>query len=128
MATTPPPIYISEKDAAEKDSASVEKATSPHEHDYVVQADDQYHLDAHDLDRVQRKLKQRHVQMIAVSVLSLASSRARKKHSVLMALLSLSLRSRWQVQSVQVSSSGQVQPSAAQDQQAHSSRTSSSAP
>ena len=127
MATTPPPIYISEKDAAEKDSASVEKATSPHEHDYVVQADDQYHLDAHDLDRVQRKLKQRHVQMIAVSVLS-PWSRARKEHSILMALLSLSLRSRWQVQSVQVSSSGQVQPSAAQDQQAHSSRTSSSAP
>ena len=36
--------------------------------DYVVQQTDQrYHFDAADLDRVQRKLKQRHVQMIAVS-------------------------------------------------------------
>ena len=37
-------------------------------HDYVVQhTDNKYHFDAADLDRVQRKLKQRHVQMIAVS-------------------------------------------------------------
>ena len=36
-------------------------------HDYVVQqTDPRYHFDAADLDRVQRKLKQRHVQMIAV--------------------------------------------------------------
>ena len=36
--------------------------------DYVVQqTDNRYHFDAADLDRVQRKLKQRHVQMIAVS-------------------------------------------------------------
>ena len=38
-------------------------------HDYVVQHNgDKYHFDAADLDRVQRKLKQRHVQMIAVSI------------------------------------------------------------
>ncbi|KAF8806852.1 general amino acid permease 1 [Phlegmacium glaucopus] len=30
---------------------------------YVVQANPKFHLDAHDLDRVQRRLKQRHVQM-----------------------------------------------------------------
>ncbi|KAI0642018.1 general amino acid permease 1 [Trametes meyenii] len=37
-------------------------------HDYVVQhSDDRYHFDAADLDRVQRKLKQRHVQMIAIA-------------------------------------------------------------
>jgi hypothetical protein len=31
--------------------------------DFVVQADERYHFDAADLDRVQRRLKQRHVQM-----------------------------------------------------------------
>ncbi len=37
-------------------------------HDYVDHhADDRYHFNSADLDRVQRKLKQRHVQMIAVS-------------------------------------------------------------
>ncbi|KAI0664522.1 general amino acid permease 1 [Cubamyces menziesii] len=37
-------------------------------HDYVVQhTDNKYHFDAADLDRVQRKLKQRHVQMIAIA-------------------------------------------------------------
>ncbi|KAH9940775.1 general amino acid permease 1 [Epithele typhae] len=37
-------------------------------HDYVVtQTDERYHFDAADLDRVQRKLKQRHVQMIAIA-------------------------------------------------------------
>jgi len=30
---------------------------------FVVRADDRYHFDAADLDRVQRRLKQRHVQM-----------------------------------------------------------------
>ena len=40
-------------------------------HDYVVQqTDPRYHFDAADLDRVQRKLKQRHVQMIAVRLFS----------------------------------------------------------
>lgn len=35
---------------------------------YVVPADDdRYHFDTHDLDRVQRRLKQRHVQMIAIA-------------------------------------------------------------
>lgn len=46
-------------------TSSVEKGVV---HDYVVQDhDNRYHFDAADLDRVQRKLKQRHVQMIAVS-------------------------------------------------------------
>lgn len=40
-------------------------------HDYVVQQTDaRYHFDVADLDRVQRKLNQRHVQMIAVSALT----------------------------------------------------------
>jgi len=30
---------------------------------YAVQADDRYHFDKSELDRVQRRLKQRHVQM-----------------------------------------------------------------
>lgn len=38
-------------------------------HDYVVHGSDQsYELDVSDRDHVQRKLKERHVQMIAVSV------------------------------------------------------------
>lgn len=46
-------------------SSSVEKGTV---HDYVAHhQDDRYHFNPADLDRVQRKLKQRHVQMIAVS-------------------------------------------------------------
>lgn len=49
----------------EKDSASLEKGASK---EYVARADDKYHFDEHDLDGVQRKLKQRHVQMIAVSI------------------------------------------------------------
>ncbi|TBU27598.1 general amino acid permease 1 [Dichomitus squalens] len=37
-------------------------------HDYVTtQTDSKYHFDAADLDRVQRRLKQRHVQMIAIA-------------------------------------------------------------
>ncbi|KAF8956961.1 general amino acid permease 1 [Flammula alnicola] len=35
--------------------------------DPVVQENPQYHFDVHDLDRVQRRLKQRHVQMIAIA-------------------------------------------------------------
>ncbi len=63
---SPEPVYVSEKDAVEKDSGSLEKS-SPIDQEYVVQTDERYHLDASDLDHVQRKLKQRHVQMIAVS-------------------------------------------------------------
>lgn len=59
-----PPVY-DEKDSEKNASHS----------DYVVQADDKFHLDAHDLDRVQRRLKQRHVQMIAVCHIFLFSSR-----------------------------------------------------
>ncbi|KAI0741392.1 general amino acid permease 1 [Daedaleopsis nitida] len=46
-------------------TSSIEKGPV---HDYVVQqADNRYRFDAADLDRVQRKLKQRHVQMIAIA-------------------------------------------------------------
>jgi len=34
---------------------------------FAVQANPKFHFDAHDLDRVQRRLKQRHVQMIAIA-------------------------------------------------------------
>ncbi|KAI0343336.1 general amino acid permease 1 [Trametopsis cervina] len=56
----PPPAYESEKD-----NGSLEKSSAPQE--YVVQTDGRYHFDVHDLDQVQRKLKQRHVQMIAIA-------------------------------------------------------------
>ncbi|KAI0714195.1 general amino acid permease 1 [Cerioporus squamosus] len=59
---------MSEHEYGEKQpdhTSSVEKGTV---HDYVVQqTDNRYHFDAADLDRVQRKLKQRHVQMIAIA-------------------------------------------------------------
>ncbi|KII86065.1 hypothetical protein PLICRDRAFT_178353 [Plicaturopsis crispa FD-325 SS-3] len=48
----------------EKTSQEVEKGAPE---DYVVTADSAYHFDAADLDRVQRHLKQRHVQMIAIA-------------------------------------------------------------
>ena len=61
-AHEPEPEY-NEKQADQ--TSSLEKGAV---HDYVVQqTDSRYHFDAADLDRVQRKLKQRHVQMIAVS-------------------------------------------------------------
>ncbi|TFK48431.1 general amino acid permease 1 [Heliocybe sulcata] len=47
-------------------SASVEKGASS-EDVHVVQAREQYHFDANDLDRVQRRLHERHVQMIAIA-------------------------------------------------------------
>lgn len=34
---------------------------------FAVQANPKFHLDVHDIDRVQRRLKQRHVQMIAIA-------------------------------------------------------------
>jgi amino acid transporter len=37
------------------------------EQTFVVQSDNKFHLDVHDIDRVQRRLKQRHVQMIAIA-------------------------------------------------------------
>ena len=62
----PSPVYDEKKDgdSLEKNAAS----------DYVVQADDRYRFDIHDLDQVQRRLKQRHVQMIAVSTALLSST------------------------------------------------------
>ena len=58
VAPPSPPPYDEKQD-----SSSVEKGKE----DYVVKADPRYQFDAHDLDQVQRKLQQRHVQMIAVS-------------------------------------------------------------
>ncbi|KIP01515.1 hypothetical protein PHLGIDRAFT_131234 [Phlebiopsis gigantea 11061_1 CR5-6] len=57
-----PPTYDDKK----ADSGSLEKATDADE-PYVVQADERYNFDTHDLDQVQRRLKQRHVQMIAIA-------------------------------------------------------------
>ncbi|EKM50101.1 uncharacterized protein PHACADRAFT_264640 [Phanerochaete carnosa HHB-10118-sp] len=56
----PSPIYEEKRD----DSASLEKGVST---DYVVQTDERYKFDQHDIDKVQRRLKQRHVQMIAIA-------------------------------------------------------------
>lgn len=48
------------------DKVDSEKATAG----VVVTADARYHFDAADLDRVQRRLKQRHVQMYACLLLA----------------------------------------------------------
>ncbi|KDQ61937.1 hypothetical protein JAAARDRAFT_31430 [Jaapia argillacea MUCL 33604] len=48
----------------DKQDSSLEKGPETH---YAAVADERYHFDAADLDRVQRKLKQRHVQMIAIA-------------------------------------------------------------
>jgi hypothetical protein len=52
-------------DSEKQDLSRFEKAPSIDNvpTNYVVRADDRYHFDAADLDRVQRRLKQRHVQM-----------------------------------------------------------------
>lgn len=52
----------------EKDDASLEKGSGTGgkqyaDPAYVVAADDRFHFDASDLDKVQRRLSQRHVQM-----------------------------------------------------------------
>lgn len=62
-----PPAYDLDKDPSAKDEGSLEKGPIG---DYVVQADPRHQFDPADLDRVQRRLKQRHVQMIAVSTSS----------------------------------------------------------
>ncbi|KAF8902381.1 general amino acid permease 1 [Gymnopilus junonius] len=50
----------------EKDDGSLEKGIiEPPTH--IRQTNPAFHFDAHDLDRVQRRLKQRHVQMIAIA-------------------------------------------------------------
>lgn len=64
MSGLPPPAYDDKKE----ESSSLEKGQPE---DFVVTADDRYRFDVHDLDQVQRRLKQRHVQMIAVSALSI---------------------------------------------------------
>lgn len=64
MSGIPPPAY----DEKKEESSSLEKGQPE---DFVVTADERYRFDVHDLDQVQRRLKQRHVQMIAVSALSI---------------------------------------------------------
>ncbi|KDQ61931.1 hypothetical protein JAAARDRAFT_526914 [Jaapia argillacea MUCL 33604] len=52
-----------------QDQASLDRPSSAEKgvmNEYAV-ADEKYHFDAADLDRVQRKLRQRHVQMIAIA-------------------------------------------------------------
>ncbi|RDB18585.1 putative proline-specific permease put4 [Hypsizygus marmoreus] len=57
------------KDVDKKDIDSVEKYVEPEAiHDeHRASSNPGYHLDVHDLDHVQRRLKQRHVQMIAIA-------------------------------------------------------------
>ena len=45
---------------------SLEKGPTELEHEHVASADDRYHFNKSDLDRVQRRLKQRHVQMFVL--------------------------------------------------------------
>jgi yeast amino acid transporter len=59
--TAPSPTYHDEKE-----TGSLEKGSTT-DREPVVQTDPRYQLDAHDLDHVQRKLGQRHVQMIAIA-------------------------------------------------------------
>jgi len=54
-----------EPGAAGFDNKYLEKDTSAEQ--YAAPADNRYHFDQSDLDRVQRRLKQRHVQMIAIA-------------------------------------------------------------
>lgn len=64
------PEKTSSGDKLPSDSASLEKGVGTHPagpNAFVTPADDdRYNFDAHDLDKVQRRLKQRHVQMIAI--------------------------------------------------------------
>ncbi|KAF4611143.1 hypothetical protein D9613_007110 [Agrocybe pediades] len=56
---------MSDKEKHEKDSVSIEQGVvGPAA---TRQTNPDFHLDEHDLDRVQRRLKQRHVQMIAIA-------------------------------------------------------------
>lgn len=61
------PLYTNEKDSASLEKGSGEKYGDRFGEAYVVQTDEKFHFDAADLDQVQRKLKQRHVQMIAIA-------------------------------------------------------------
>ena len=45
---------------------SLEKGPTELEQEHVASADDRYHFDRSDLDQVQRRLKQRHVQMFVL--------------------------------------------------------------
>jgi len=58
-----------EKDHSSEENASLEKgiAYDTGTNHLAVVKDERYHFDAVDLDRVQRRLKQRHVQMIAIA-------------------------------------------------------------
>jgi len=81
----PPPVFLSitmdqpRVYTNEKDDSSLEKGSSAygpgkqegedrlHGAEYAVAADERHQFDARDLDQVQRKLQQRHVQMIAIA-------------------------------------------------------------
>ena len=53
-----------EKDQGSQEEKYLEKGEGGPTQDYVVPVvEDRYKFDQHDLDRVQRRLKQRHVQM-----------------------------------------------------------------
>jgi hypothetical protein len=52
-----------EPDAPGIDSMYLESGPAKAAERYVAPAEDRYHFDQSDLDRVQRRLKQRHVQM-----------------------------------------------------------------
>jgi amino acid transporter len=57
-----------EKDQGSQEEKYLEKGEGGPTQDYVVPVvEDRYKFDQHDLDRVQRRLKQRHVQMIAIA-------------------------------------------------------------
>jgi hypothetical protein len=50
-----------------------DKEKAPSDPPYVVPSDNRYHFDQSDLDRVQRRLKQRHVQMSVFLLIHRAS-------------------------------------------------------
>ncbi|KZT25359.1 general APC amino acid permease [Neolentinus lepideus HHB14362 ss-1] len=61
-----PSHELEKQDSGSFDKSALEKG--PETDDIrVLEAREQYHFDAHDLDRVQRRLHQRHVQMIAIA-------------------------------------------------------------
>ncbi|THH09724.1 hypothetical protein EW145_g1807 [Phellinidium pouzarii] len=59
-------MYNDKIDGLSSDKVSLEKGEDATTHAAVV-TDENYHFDEADLDRVQRRLKQRHVQMIAIA-------------------------------------------------------------
>ena len=56
----------------EPDTNSFNKSLEKGPAERVIPADDRYHFNQSDLDRVQRRLKQRHVQMFVPSLFNFA--------------------------------------------------------